>query len=61
MPAANYEKMYKVVVNLEGHYSLWPADGENPCGWRDAEKCGTEAECLTYVEEVWTQLSPRRV
>lgn len=60
MPAASREKIYKAVLNLEGQYSLWPADEENPCGWRDAGKSGPEAECLTYIEEVWTQISPAK-
>ena len=29
---------YKVVVNHEEQYSIWPADRENPLGWRDAGK-----------------------
>lgn len=29
---------YKVVVNHEEQYSIWPADRENPLGWTDAGK-----------------------
>ena len=25
--------IYKVVVNHEEQYSIWPADRENPTGW----------------------------
>ncbi|MFN8546813.1 MAG: MbtH family protein [Candidatus Eisenbacteria bacterium] len=50
--------IYKVVVNHEEQYSLWPADRENPAGWRDAGKQGTKAECLAYVKEVWTDMRP---
>ncbi len=50
--------IYKVVVNHEEQYSLWPADRENPAGWRDAGKSGTKAECLEYVKEVWTDMRP---
>jgi MbtH protein len=49
---------YKVVVNHEDQYSIWPADRENPLGWRAAGKSGTKAECLTYIEEVWTDMRP---
>jgi MbtH protein len=42
---------YKVVVNQEEQYSIWPADRENARGVRDAGKTGTEAECLAYVKE----------
>jgi len=50
--------IYKVVVNHEEQYSIWPADRENPAGWRDAGKSGLKAECLAYVKEVWTDMRP---
>ncbi len=50
--------VYKVVVNHEEQYSIWPADRENPLGWRDAGKTGLKAECLAYVKEVWTDMRP---
>ncbi len=51
-------KVYKVVVNHEEQYSIWPVDKENPSGWRDAGKQGQKAECLEYIEEVWTDMRP---
>ncbi|HEV2863291.1 MAG TPA: MbtH family protein [Pyrinomonadaceae bacterium] len=51
-------KVYKVVVNHEEQYSIWPADRENAPGWNDAGKQGTKAECLAYIEEVWTDMRP---
>ena len=50
--------VYKVVVNHEEQYSIWPVDRENPPGWRDAGKSGLKAECLAYVREVWTDMRP---
>jgi MbtH protein len=50
--------VYKVVVNEEGQYSLWFGDRENPPGWADAGKSGTKDDCLTYIEEVWTDMRP---
>jgi len=50
--------IYKVVVNHEEQYSIWPAHRENALGWRDAGKTGTKAECLAYIEEVWTDMRP---
>ena len=49
---------YKVVVNHEAQYSIWPADRENALGWNDAGKSGTKAECLAYIKEVWTDMRP---
>jgi MbtH protein len=46
--------IYKVVVNHEEQYSIWPADRENALGWNDAGKTGTKAECLAYIKDVWT-------
>jgi MbtH protein len=50
--------VYKVVVNHEEQYSIWPADRENPLGWRDAGKSGAKAECLAHVEGVWADMRP---
>jgi MbtH protein len=50
--------IYKVVVNHEEQYSIWPVDRENPLGWKDAGKSATKAECLAYVKEVWTDMRP---
>ena len=49
---------YKVVLNHEEQYSIWPAHRENAPGWRDAGQTGTKAECLAYIEKVWTDMRP---
>ena len=51
-------EQYRVVVNHEEQYSLWPATRELPLGWRDAGKEGTREECLAHIEEVWTDMRP---
>lgn len=50
--------IYKVVVNHEEQYSIWPVYRENALGWYDAGKSGTKAECLAYIGEVWTDMRP---
>lgn len=50
--------VYKVVVNHEEQYSIWPHDRDNPPGWRDAGKAGVKAECLAYINEHWTDMRP---
>jgi MbtH protein len=50
--------IYKVVVNHEEQYSIWPADRANALGWNDAGKSGPKAECLAYIKEVWTDMRP---
>lgn len=52
------ELTYRVVVNHEEQYSIWPADRENAPGWRDAGVQGTKAECLEHINTVWTDMRP---
>ena len=50
--------VYKVVVNHEEQYSIWPSYRENPLGWRDEGKTGLKAECLAHIAEIWTDMRP---
>lgn len=50
--------IYKVVLNHEEQYSIWPEYRENPLGWRDAGRVGTRAECLDHIKQVWTDMRP---
>ena len=50
--------IFKVVMNHEGQYSIWPAHRENALGWNDVGKNGSKAECLAYIKEVWTDMRP---
>lgn len=50
--------IYKVVVNQEQQYSVWPADRDNPLGWRDVGQHGFKPECLAYIKQVWIDMKP---
>ncbi|NEQ21293.1 MAG: MbtH family NRPS accessory protein [Microcoleus sp. SIO2G3] len=50
--------IYKVVVNHEEQYSIWPNYKEIPLGWKDTGKSGQKQECLAYIKEVWTDMRP---
>lgn len=50
--------IYKVVVNHEEQYSIWPADRELPLGWRDEGTSGVKADCLAHIDRVWTDMRP---
>ncbi len=49
---------YRVVVNHEEQYSIWPEYKEIPGGWRAVDKIGNKQECLDYIKEVWTDMRP---
>jgi MbtH protein len=50
---------YRVLVNDEEQYSLWPAHLDIPAGWRTEGPTGTQEECAAYVDETWTDMRPR--
>jgi MbtH protein len=50
--------VYRVVVNHEEQYSIWPDGRDVPAGWREAGRSGTKEECLAYIKEVWTDMRP---
>jgi len=49
---------YTVVVNHEEQYSIWPTYKPVPAGWREVGKVGSKPDCLTYIDEVWTDMRP---
>ncbi|MFI6685149.1 MbtH family protein [Streptomyces sp. NPDC050485] len=55
------ELAYKVVLNSEEQYSVWPAERANPAGWFDEGTRGTLPECLEHIDETWTDMRPRSV
>jgi len=52
------QALFEVVVNHEEQYSIWPADRDLPAGWSKAGKQGNKAACLSYINEVWTDMRP---
>ncbi len=53
--------IYLVVINEQGQYSIWPVGRALPPGWKAEGKSGPKAECLAYIEEVWTDMRPLNV
>lgn len=52
---------YRVVVNHEDQYSIWPASMKAPEGWSFAGFEGTRQECLVRIDRVWTDMRPLSV
>ncbi len=61
MPVSDEEDdaiVYAVVINYEEQYSIWPSQKALPRGWRAVGKQGSKADCLKYIDEVWTDMRP---
>jgi len=58
MDEQNDKTIYKVVLNREEQYSIWPAERANAPGWSDAGKTGDKTECMAYIKAVWTDMRP---
>lgn len=52
---------FKVVVNHEEQYSIWPYGKEIPNGWEFVGFDGTKEECLDYIEQNWENILPLSV
>ena len=50
--------IYRVLINDEEQYSIWPDGKKNPSGWRDAGKSGGKQACLDFIAGVWTDMRP---
>ncbi|MFF0223671.1 MbtH family protein [Streptomyces sp. NPDC004629] len=55
------DTIYRVVMNHEEQYSIWPAEREIPLGWTDCGKTGAKSECLDHISEIWTDMRPLSV
>ena len=49
---------YKVVINHEEQYSIWPEHKANPLGWNDVGVSGSRSACLEHIDRVWTDMRP---
>nr|AZF85931.1 MbtH family protein [Catenulispora sp.] len=51
-------RRYKVVVNHEEQYSVWPEGRPAPAGWSETGEAGPKDACLEYIGRVWTDMRP---
>ena len=51
---------FRVLVNLDGQYSVWPEGSPIPAGWVADGTTGSREECLEHVDAVWTDQRPAR-
>lgn len=52
------QREFRVVVNDEEQYSIWPSDRDLPAGWRAEGHAGSKEDCLGHIDEVWTDMRP---
>ena len=57
----NSDDRYKVVINHEEQYSIWPTGKSLPRGWKETKIVGDLSKCQNYIEEVWTDMRPLSV
>lgn len=50
--------LFKVLINAEGQYSLWPSLKECPNGWTEVGFVGSKEACSGYVDTHWTDMRP---
>ncbi|WON74764.1 MbtH family protein [Nitrosospira sp. Is2] len=49
---------FRVLVNHEEQYSIWPDWKAVPGGWNDVGIRGDKKTCLEYIEKTWTDMRP---
>ncbi|MET0343714.1 MAG: MbtH family NRPS accessory protein [Polyangiales bacterium] len=52
------DTVFQVVMNHEEQYSIWPTYKDVPNGWSAVGPSGKKAECLEYIDRVWTDMRP---
>jgi MbtH protein len=58
-PFENEDGEFRVLVNPDDQYSLWPAFREIPAGWTAVGPTGKRQECLDWIEANWTDMRPK--
>lgn len=51
-------ELFLIVVNAELQYSIWPDHRPLPDGWQAVGSAQTQAECLDWIEQNWTDMRP---
>jgi len=56
---ADQSTLWRVVVNDEEQYSIWPVGRDVPDGWTIVGGERPKEECLAHIDEVWTDMRPK--
>lgn len=52
------DTVFRVVMNHEEQYSIWPDYKPVPSGWQENGVSGKKDHCLAWVEANWTDMRP---
>ena len=58
MEPAACHRFYRVVVNADGCYSIWPTELDVPEGWTATGFSGPREAALNQVAELWRANRP---
>lgn len=50
---------FRVVINSEQQYSIWPEDKALPQGWVAEGFVGDKENCLSHISLVWKDIRPK--
>jgi MbtH protein len=59
-PFDDPEGRFKVLINDEDQYSLWPEIADVPIGWQVLHEDDRQ-NCLDYIEAHWTDMRPKHL
>ena len=60
-PFDNETGSFSVLENSEGQCSLWPDFITVPAGWSATFGPGKKVDCLAFINEHWTDISPKNI
>ena len=49
---------FKVIINDEEQYSIWPEQKAIPAGWHEKGFAGSKAEVTEFIDQHWTDMRP---
>ena len=50
--------LFKVIINDEDQYSIWPEKKEVPAGWKDVGFSGSKTQVNEFIDKNWTDMRP---
>jgi len=57
-PFDDDQQRFLVLLNSQGHYSLWPTFAPIPGGWQQTFGPDSHQACLDHIEQHWTAINP---